>query len=355
MDIRRRRILAVRKQESSKSSMKLKKEFINMKNAKWISLLALTLCAMLLLSACGAQNSTGTQLELVTSLDQAILALASGKCDAVALDGTTAQNYVDQSDGLFAMSGVNFDLSVYGDFEGNVAAVKKGETDLIQAINLCIQTAQEEDYYSLWTAIAKLQSGTDDEAARALVGDGPIYSDAPIDGTYLYLLDSSELKKPTLDLSDPQGVLAQVLEKGVLVIATSPDYPANEFITEDGVIYGSEMMLAKYVADCLGVQLQIETMDFMATLTALDTGKADAAFSGYGWKADRAESYELSIGYTGDDDITFHTLIVPADKADAYKSLQDFVGKHIIAQASSLQQMYVEDQILALDPNGKAA
>ena len=152
-----------------------------------------------------------------------------------------------------------------------------------------------------------------------------------------------------------QGVLAQVLEKGTLVIATSPDYPANEFITEDGVIYGCEMMLAKYVADCLGVQLQIETMDFLATLTALDTGKADAAFSGYGWKADRAESYELSIGYVGDDDITFHTLIVPADKAENYKSLEDFVGKHIIAQASSLQQMYVEDQILSLDPNGKAA
>ena len=326
-----------------------------MKKLKWISLLALILCASLLLSACGAEESAATQLELVTSLDQAILALASGKCDAVALDGTTAKNYVDQSDGLFAMSGINFDLSIYGDFEGNVAAVKKGETDLIAAINQCIQTAQEEGYYSLWTAIAKLQSGTDDEAARELVGDMPIYSDAPIDGTYLYLLDTSDLKKPELDLSQAQGVLAQVLEKGTLVIATSPDYPANEFITEDGVIYGCEMMLAKYVADCLGVQLQIETMDFLATLTALDTGKADAAFSGYGWKADRAESYELSIGYVGDDDITFHTLIVPADKAENYKSLEDFVGKHIIAQASSLQQMYVEDQILSLDSNGKAA
>lgn len=326
-----------------------------MKKAKWISLIALILCALLLLAGCGAQQSGGTQLELVTSLDQAILALASGKCDAVALDGTTAKNYVDQSDGLFAMSGINFDLSLYGEYEGNVVAVKKGETDLIQVINLCIQTALDEDYYSLWTAIAKLQSGTDDDAARELVGDMPIYSDAPIDSSYLYLLDSSDLVKPELDLSNAQGVLAQVLEKGTLVIATSPDYPANEFITEDGVIYGSEMMLAKYVADCLGVGLQIETMDFLATLTALDTGKADAAFSGYGWKADRAESYELSIGYSGDDEITFHTLIVPAAKAEEYKTLADFVGKHIVAQASSLQQMYVEDQILALDPNGKAA
>ena len=324
-----------------------------MKKMKAYSLIALALCALLLLNACGAEKAAGTQLELVSTLDQAILSLASGKCDAVALDGTTAKNYVDQSDGLFAMSGVNFDLSIYGNYEGTVAAVKKGETQLIGVINQCIQTALDENYYRLWTAIAKLQSGTDDDLARELAGDLPLFSDVPVDETYLYLLDSSDLVKPDLDLSEPQGLLAQILEKGTLVIATSPDYPANEFITEDGVIYGSEMMLAKYVADCLGVQLQIETMDFLAALTALDTGKADAAFSGYGWKADRAESYELSIGYVGDDDITFHTLIVPADKADEYQSLDDFVGKHIIAQASSLQQMYVEDQILSLDPAGK--
>ena len=165
------------------------------------------------------------------------------------------------------------------------------------------------------------------------------------------LLDTANLEKPTVDLSKADGVLKKVLDNGVLVIATSPDYPAAEFVTEEGVVYGSEMMLAKFVADCLGVKLKIETMDFNAVLTAVDTGKVDMAFSGFGWKADRAEAFELSTGYIGDDDVTFHTLIVPADQADQYKSLEDFVGKHIIAQASSLQQMYVEDQIVALENN----
>ncbi|MBR3250324.1 MAG: transporter substrate-binding domain-containing protein, partial [Erysipelotrichaceae bacterium] len=120
---------------------------------------------------------------------------------------------------------------------------------------------------------------------------------------------------------------------------------------DDGTVYGSEMMLAKYVADCLGVKLKIETMDFNAVLTAVDTGKVDMAFSGFGWKADRAEAFELSVGYIGDDSVTYHTLIVPAADADNYKTLADFVGKHIVAQAGSLQQMYVEDQIVALEEN----
>lgn len=315
-------------------------------------IISLLLISALISTLCACSSSNGkkeTELELVTSLDQAILTLSTRKCDAIALDGTTAKNYVDQSNGQFAMSGVNFDLTIYGDYEGNVVAAKKGETSLMDAVNTCINFAMAENYYTLWTAIAKIQSGTEDEAAIEIAGDSVIFSDLPTDdGTYLYLLDTTDLKKPELDLSNADGVLASILEKGTMVIATSPDYPANEFVTEDGTVYGCEMMLAKYVADCLGVALKIETMDFNAVLTAVDTGKVDIAFSGFGWKADRAEAFELSVGYTGDDEVTFHTLIVPADKADQYDSLDDFVGKHIVAQAGSLQQMYVEDQILTL-------
>ncbi len=174
------------------------------------------------------------------------------------------------------------------------------------------------------------------------------------DSTYAYLLDTSSLKKPELDLKNPSGVLKDVLDRGVLRIATSPDYPPAEFITENGTVYGAEMMLAKYAADCLGVDLAIETMDFNGTLIAVQTGKVDLGVSGYGWKADRAESFELTTGYVGDpDEAEYHTLIVPAGQEGNYNSCADFVGKHILAQAGSLQQMYVEDQILAIDPDKK--
>ena len=334
-----------------------------MKNT-WIKTAAAAMMAFAL-TACSSgtpaePEKTKTELELVAGLDQAILNLASGKCDAVALDGTTAQNYVDQSNGQFAMSGINFDLTMYGDYEGNVAAAKKGETSLMEAVNTIIETATStpsghvpdgytDSYYTWWAAIAKIQSETADEDAIAIVGDYDVKPSAAIDDTYAYLVDTADLVKPDLDLSDAEGVLADVLKKGTLVVATSPDYPANEWIDDNGTVWGCEMMLAKYIADCLGVDLKIETMDFSAVLTAVDTGKVDIGISGFGWKADRAESFELSVGYTGDDDVSFHTLIVPAATADQYKTLEDFAGKHIVAQAGSLQQMYVEDQILVFD------
>ena len=37
------------------------------------------------------------------------------------------------------------------------------------------------------------------------------------------------------------------------------------------------------------------------------------------------------------------------DFVEDYKTFEDFAGKVVAAQATSLQQMYVEDQILALE------
>lgn len=154
-----------------------------------------------------------------------------------------------------------------------------------------------------------------------------------------------ELGKAEVDLSNADGALATILEKGVITMATSPDYPPNEFVADDGSIKGSDIMLGQYIANSLGVELQVETMDFNAVLTAVDTGKVDMGISGFGYKEDRAEQFELSIGYQEDSAAAHHTLIVLAENADKYNSLADFAGTTIDAQANSLQEMYVTDQI----------
>ena len=113
------------------------------------------------LAACGGGETASktTNLELVATLDQAILALAAGKCDAVALDGTTAQRYVDQSEGKFALSGVHFDLSLYDDYEGTVMAIKKGETAFLELVNSIIAAVKENGYYGEFYKTAKQQAG----------------------------------------------------------------------------------------------------------------------------------------------------------------------------------------------------
>lgn len=154
-----------------------------------------------------------------------------------------------------------------------------------------------------------------------------------------------ELGKADVDLSKADGKLKDILDKGQIVLATSPDYPPSEFVDDQGNVKGSDIMLAQYIANSLGVDLKVETMDFNAVLTAVDTGKVDIGISGFGYKADRAEQFELSHGYQSSSAAAHHTLLIPAEKADEYKSLADFSGKKIDTQANSLQEMYVTDQI----------
>lgn len=180
-------------------------------------------------------------------------------------------------------------------------------------------------------------------------------SEKSSDDKYAYLLDSSGMEKPTINTDSATGELRKVIDSGVLVISTSPDYAPNEWVDETGKLYGSELMLAKYVADCLGVKLQIETMDFNGTLVAVDSGKVNASFSGFGWKKDREENYNLTIGYEGDEKAANHTLITTKANEGKFKSLQDFVGSRITAQATSLQEMYVQDEILSLDQDGSTS
>jgi polar amino acid transport system substrate-binding protein len=143
--------------------------------------------------------------------------------------------------------------------------------------------------------------------------------------------------------------LEEIQAKGVLVLATSPDYAPMEFIDPNKSgqeqYVGSDIALAKYIAEALGVTLEIKAMDFDAVLTAISTDNADIAISGFGWKQEREDNYELSIGYNQDGESSCQGLMVKADQVENYKTLADFNGKKIVAQPGSLQEGYVKEQI----------
>lgn len=68
-------------------------------------------------------------------------------------------------------------------------------------------------------------------------------------------------------------------------LVISPDYAPYEFIDlekmgqGDEQYVGSDIELAKYIADSLGVELVIQPMDFDSVLAAVSEGKCDIAIS----------------------------------------------------------------------------
>ena len=81
----------------------------------------------------------------VGSLNDGVLMLETGKIDALASDLSNAELLLESHDGI-ETTDFMFEYSS----EGNVAAVKKGETELIEAVNEIIEEVNELGLYDQW-------------------------------------------------------------------------------------------------------------------------------------------------------------------------------------------------------------
>ena len=153
------------------------------------------------------------------------------------------------------------------------------------------------------------------------------------------------------DESGEQSLLDEIKERGVLVVGTSPDFPPNEFIdsTKSGQdqYVGSDIELAKYIADRMGVELRIEASSFDTVLANLSTGHIDLAITGLAYTPARAQSMEMSIGYNleADSESAGQGVLIRMEDAEKYQTLEDLSGVKIAAQSGSIQEQYVKDQI----------
>ena len=81
------------------------------------------------------------------------------------------------------------------------------------------------------------------------------------------------------------------VKEGYLTVATSPDYAPFEFyaLDKDGnpTLAGFDMDLAQYIADYLGLTLEIVPMDFDGTILELGNKKCDLGMAGYSADPDR--------------------------------------------------------------------
>ena len=147
--------------------------------------------------------------------------------------------------------------------------------------------------------------------------------------------------------------LNEILERGYIEIATEPYFAPNEFIdpTKSGeeAYTGSDVELAKYIGEALGVEVRLKPMDFTSVLGSITTGKYDLAISALAYTPARAETMNLSKGYYfGDEDPqTAYGILVRKEDVDSIKSFDDLADKVVVAQNGSLQEQFVQEQIPA--------
>ena len=153
--------------------------------------------------------------------------------------------------------------------------------------------------------------------------------------------NTSEATK--LDLSSITGDgdrLDKILAAGVITCATSPDFAPNEFIdisSGETKYVGCDMDLAQYIADSLGVKLEIVPMKFDAIKAAVTTGQVDMAIAGFAYTEERAKNMQLSDLFGNTDADEGQGIVVLKENVDKLKTADDFTGKTVLAQNGSIQ------------------
>lgn len=123
-----------------------------------------------------------------------------------------------------------------------------------------------------------------------------------------------------------------------LVMGTSPDYPPYESVDakRNGEIVGMDIDIARYIAERLGYELEIASMDFNGLIAALQAGRVDFVMSGMSVTEERQQSVTFSDSY-----YTARNTIV-SRKENAYETAQQLSGKLVGAQLGSIQDLFAE-------------
>ena len=136
--------------------------------------------------------------------------------------------------------------------------------------------------------------------------------------------------------------LADIQAAGKLVIATSPDWPPYEYIDDAGNVTGTDILMAKWMAEQLGVELEIQEMAFDACLAAVAMGDVDMVVAGLTYDEERTNAMELTGIYWNEGD---QGLLVRKGEGAAYNTAEAFNGKTVAAQNGTNQQIMVEEQL----------
>ena len=124
---------------------------------------------------------------------------------------------------------------------------------------------------------------------------------------------------------------------GKLTMSTNAAFPPYEMTTDSGDFEGIDIEVAGAIAEKLGLELQVDDMDFDAALLAAQNGKSDMVMAGVTVTDERLKVMDFSDTYAEG----IQSIIVPEDSDIA--TADDLSGKAIGTQRGTTGYLYCTD------------
>lgn len=119
---------------------------------------------------------------------------------------------------------------------------------------------------------------------------------------------------------------------------TEATFPPFEYLGNDNKVAGVDIDIAAEIAKDLGMELEVQAMDFDGIIPSIVSGKGDMGIAGISVNEERKQSVDFSINYV---DATL-LIIVHKDNADILTA-DDLVGKTVGVQLGTTSDLLVSD------------
>ena len=134
--------------------------------------------------------------------------------------------------------------------------------------------------------------------------------------------------------------LEEIQQRGKLIMATDAVWPPFEYIGAKGEATGADVEIAKYIAEQLGVELEVLNVSFDSLTTYLVNGEADVVLAAMTITEERAETVDFSVPYT----VSEQYIIVP-EEDEATATLEDLAGKAVGVHLGTTGDFIVSDEV----------
>ena len=137
------------------------------------------------------------------------------------------------------------------------------------------------------------------------------------------------------------GKLAEIQEKGKIVVCTDAAWAPFEYIGANGEVTGVDIELANYIAEQLGVELEVSNIAFDSISTYLANNEADLALACITITDERKEQMDFSDPYT----TVLQYMVVMADSD--ITTMDDLAGKAAGTHLGTTGDFLLSDEIAA--------
>lgn len=130
----------------------------------------------------------------------------------------------------------------------------------------------------------------------------------------------------------------KIKSAGKLVLGLDKAFPPMGYIdTETGDLVGFDIDLAKEACKHLGIELDLQAIDWNSKTAELNNGNVDCLWNGFSKTTERDQQFALSIPYMKNNQI----ILVKSDAA--YEGLEDLKDKTIGVQSDSSAETALND------------